>query len=105
MSKKRTPEDIIAGVLLTRKRPVTRQRLAVLTGMSDRDVREVIERLRRRGLPVMSTPAKAGYWIAKGPDEVTGYIRAIQHKHNVEMLSASSMDYAKIEEFKEELNV
>lgn len=100
----RTPEQKIAKTLLGRKKPVTREQLADIAGLSDRDVRTAIERLRNKGLPVMSDPNVAGYWLAGSQEELEAFKYTTKKKCRREMRTAAAMKLEGIEIMKEALN-
>ena len=45
---------------------------------SDRQVREAIERLRRRGIPVLSESGRAGRWLAANREELARCVAEMQ---------------------------
>jgi len=61
---------------------VTRKRLCQLTGLDDRTNREIIEQMRMKYIPVISTSSTSGYWLAKNRQECRNFAR--------EQLSATS---------------
>lgn len=52
----------------SRDYPVSRSRLVIATGESDRNVRKAISEMRKKGLPVMSSSSSYGYWITEELD-------------------------------------
>ncbi len=48
-----------------KNRAVTRDQLVNITAMSDRQVRGAVRAARRRGIPIVSTSAGKGYYIAE----------------------------------------
>ena len=101
---KRTSEQIIAAELLRRKRPVTRGKLCELTGLEDRDVRRAIEDLRKKGFPVLSSPAVAGYWLARDERELVDYKTLIIQKCRSEIEIHSGMALYRIDEIRKEIH-
>lgn len=63
-----------------RENAVTRQFLRSVTGMSDRDVRQDIEIMRQKGIPIMSSSRTAGYWLAESIDEVESLQKELLHR-------------------------
>lgn len=59
---------------------VTRQELAALSGMKDRDIRREIERLRNNGIPIMSDSTKPGYWVADTQAEKVKTVRELRSR-------------------------
>lgn len=49
--------------------PITRQQLCRLTKKPDREVRDVITQLRRKGARIASSSGKAGYWFCQSESE------------------------------------
>lgn len=47
--------------------PIIRSELVVLTGLSDRAVRENISRLRHKDVWIISNSNRSGYWLTKIP--------------------------------------
>ena len=105
MTKKTTPETRVAKALLKRKTPLTREALCKLTGLDARHSREVIERLRRQGLPIVTRYDVAGYWIAKDDGELDEYLKRSARRINSEMKTNRAMKMDKIEEMREVFNV
>jgi hypothetical protein len=71
-------------------RAITREALATqalgeFTATTDRQVREVIEELRRKRVPVLSSSGRAGYWLAKDRADVDGCIADLYARyHSIE---------------------
>lgn len=59
----------------SREKPVTRERISGMFRVSDRAAREMIERLRDSGYPVIGTSDARGYWIAKNEEELQMFLR------------------------------
>ena len=94
---------LVALELLRRKRPITRERLCELSGLPDRELRRVIEELRKKGFPVLSSPAVSGYWLARDERELLDYKTLIIQKCRAEMEIHSGMALYKIDEIREEV--
>lgn len=68
-------------------RPLSARRLATLAGVAPtsgaetrkRRVRELIEDLRRGGVPIVAVEGGAGYWIAETPDDHALYQEALRN--------------------------
>lgn len=100
----RTPEQKIADTLLSRKRPVTRDRLQVIAGLdNERQVRLAIESLRRKGLPIISSPHVAGYWIARDIAELKAYKARVLQKLDTEYSTTRTMQMRHIKKFVKEV--
>lgn len=100
----RTPKEKVAAELLRRKSPVTRGRLLEISGCtSDREVRLVVEDLRKSGLPIMSSPSVAGYWLARNEEELTMHKILIAQKCMSEMETNNGMAMFRIEEIRGDL--
>lgn len=100
----RTPKEKVAAELLRRKSPVTRGRLQEIAGCtSDRELRLVIEDLRKTGLPVMSSPSVAGYWLARDEEELVLHKVLVAQKCMAEMETNNAMAMFRIEEIREDL--
>lgn len=56
-----------------RERPSSRKELSERSGMTDRSVRENIERLRRQGHWIISLKT-GGYYITDNPDEWNAFV-------------------------------
>lgn len=54
---------------------ITRQELAILTGLDDRTIRKEIKRLSREGAPILSSSHCCGYWLSDDLDEWEAYIK------------------------------
>lgn len=52
----------------------SRHELVRLTSLSDRTVRQNIQSLREKGIPIISTSDSKGYYIAENSKEVKHYI-------------------------------
>lgn len=61
------PQLRLLSILIEGKK--SRQELARRMGMSDRDVRDLISRMRKDGFPICSSSSGGGYWIGS-PDEI-----------------------------------
>lgn len=61
------PQLRLLSILIEGKK--SRQELAHRMGMSDRDVRDLISRMRKDGFPICSSSSGGGYWIGS-PDEI-----------------------------------
>lgn len=61
------PQLRLLSILIEGKK--SRQELARRMGMSDRDVRDLIFRMRKDGFPICSSSSGGGYWIGS-PDEI-----------------------------------
>ena len=61
------PQLRLLSLLIEGKK--SRQELARRMGMSDRDVRDLISRMRKDGFPICSSSSGGGYWIGS-PDEI-----------------------------------
>lgn len=59
----------------SRDKPVTRERIRGTFKVPDRTAREMIERLRDSGVPVVGTSDARGYWIAKTEEEMQMFLR------------------------------
>ena len=55
--------------------PVSATRLSEKTGLSNREIRRAVERLRREGWPICSShsPIAGGYWLARSHSEFSGF--------------------------------
>lgn len=95
--------SLIARELLKRKRPVTRERLCEISGLSDRDLRRAIEELRIKGFPVLSSPAVAGYWLARDERELVDHKVLIIQKCRAEIEIHNSMALYRIDEIRKEI--
>lgn len=69
----------------SREQPASRQMLMIATGLSDREVRKLIHRMRMDGLRICSDSHSSGYWKAKTQKDYeafrkqfTSYAREIQ---------------------------
>ena len=95
--------SLIARELLKRKRPVTRERLCEISGLADRDLRRAIEELRKKGFPVLSSPAVSGYWLARDERELLDYKTLIIQKCRSEIEIHSGMALYRIDEIRKEI--
>ena len=59
---------------------VTREELRKITGYTDREIREMIERERRNGHAILSSPAVSGYWQTDDIDEIERFINALDRR-------------------------
>lgn len=97
-----TVEEKVARALLKRKTPLTKARLVSITGLDERHSREVIEKLRRDGFPILSSPRGAGYWLARNEGELKEFQKASTRKCNNELKTNRAMRMDRIEELREE---
>jgi biotin operon repressor len=58
----------------------TRLDLIKLTNKTDREVRKEIERLRKIGVWVISSPKRSGYWITKSAAELEEFLNREHQK-------------------------
>ena len=97
-------EELIASTLLGRSDPVTRGDLVKITGVNDRSVRAAIERLRRKGLPIISSPYERGYWIAKDEGELNAFQWITAAKCTAELKTSRSMRMSAIKKWEVRIN-
>lgn len=78
----------------SRDKPVTRERIRGMFRVSDRAAREMIERLRDSGYPVVGTSDTKGYWIAKTEEELQMFLRNYTAKAKTIQERAEKMNRA-----------
>lgn len=76
----------------SKERPLTRSRLKDLTGMKDSRARDIIGRLRDRGVRVVGSAGTKGYWIAEGESEYLAFRKEYQNKAMTYLSRISAMD-------------
>ena len=54
---------------------ISRAELSAKTGLSDRNIRDNISKLRKQGIPVISNSDTKGYYIAETQEEFEHFIR------------------------------
>ena len=72
-----TMEIIEQNLMFGKKNTVKRTKLSELTGLSDRSVRHLIEKLRRKtkDYVIVSTSSEPGYYKTDNPEEIREYMR------------------------------
>lgn len=72
--------DILQYIPHGRENAVTRAELCRLTKMPDRCVRMEIEKLRRKGNPILSSSSAKGYWISDDITEIQAFLKEFDHR-------------------------
>ena len=67
--------ELINLIPVGKKNSITRDELVGATGMSDREVRREIGRLRNKGTPICATIHGNGYFLAESEEEFKQAIR------------------------------
>ncbi len=77
-----------------KKNALTRSDLRDITGFSDRANRNMIEDLRKEGLPIISTSSSKGYWLPETKDELSHYINEFRSRaRECNMMAARAENY------------
>ena len=58
---------------------ISRRHLMTLTGLRDRELRLLIEKERRQGVPILSDNFR-GYWLSDNPDEIKRFSRSMKRR-------------------------
>ena len=87
-------EEIVLGALKvsSKDRPLTRSSLKDLTGLKDSRARDVIGRLRDRGVRVVGSAGTKGYWIAENENEYLAFRREYEKKAMTYLSRLKAMD-------------
>ena len=75
------------------KNATPRRQLMALTGLSDRDLRLMIEAERRRGIPILSDNQR-GYWLSYDPAEIKKFSRSMKRRAAEIRLTAMHVERA-----------
>lgn len=76
-------------------KPISRTELSKWLGISDRQMRQAIERLRDMGYPICSTSQKKGYWLSNDKEEIKKVIREYRRKALKMLITARRMEHGK----------
>lgn len=72
---------------------LSRRDLVAITGLTDREVRRVVARERKRGLPIVTnTERGGGYYLPEGPEELARFIRSLRHRAVETAAAAAAME-------------
>ena len=79
-------------------RAVGRRYLANLTGLRERDLRRLIEKERRAGIPILSND-RDGYYLPADAEEVRKFLKSMYHRADAIRKTADAIrDAYKLEE-------
>lgn len=67
--------NIIDYIPFGKENAISRNELVRLTGLEDRAVRKLINKLRADGEIILSSSHRAGYWRSDNPVEIEQYLR------------------------------
>lgn len=67
--------NILDYIPYGKENAITRQELAMRTGIDDRLLRKEIKRLTKEGVPILSSSHYKGYWLSDDLDEWEAYIK------------------------------
>lgn len=76
----------------TEENRVTREELCRITGLTDRQVRQNVSEMRSREIRILSTPQKAGYWLASSDSEYRRFGNFYEKRAKKELFLKSKMD-------------
>lgn len=74
-----------------RENAINKKDLEERTGMSGRELRAVKQILNEKGIPILSSSGKSGYWISTDDYEIREYIRETEHRGKTIILSVSNL--------------
>lgn len=72
--------EILDYIPYGRENAISRESLARITGMSDRQVRKAIEGLREDGEVILSSSHSKGYWRSDDEADISAYIAENRHR-------------------------
>ena len=84
---------------------ITRSELMVLTGLSDRAVRENIQNLRHSDNWILSCSNKPGYWLTKDAREYDSFVNTWNWGHRYNMLKMSKKSELQLDMERESYDV
>lgn len=67
-------EHRLLDLLSSAQEPLTKPRLMIEMGMTERSIRHSMEVLRRNGYTILSSGRTAGFWISHDPQEIRDYV-------------------------------
>lgn len=76
--------DILQYIPHGKENAVTRSELCRLTKLPDRCVRQEIEKLRRKGAPILSSSSAKGYWVSDDISEIRAFLKEFDHRINTQ---------------------
>lgn len=80
---------------------LTRKQLIRLTGFGDRRNRLIINKLRKKGIPIISSSHEKGYRLARNYNECKNFAKEIMHRVKEEQAIAKGVLCADEKYFKE----
>ena len=87
---------LIADFLLHgQENAIPLRHLKAVTGMKGRAIRKMIERERRRGIPVLSDNV-GGYFLPEKEEEREQFIKSMQHRAEEILKSAAAIERAEV---------
>ncbi|MGM0409263.1 MAG: hypothetical protein ACQEQF_00770 [Bacillota bacterium] len=78
---------------------VTREELKGVTGLTDRESRILINSMRKKGVPIISSSRQKGYWLAKDKTECKSFGKEILHRVKEEQAIAHGVLSKKAKKF------
>ena len=76
---------------------LSRRDLAAITGLTDREVRRLVARERKRGLPIVTNTDRGGFYLPESPEELVRFIRSMRHRAMETVAAANAMERTLLE--------
>ena len=81
-----------------RDNAISKAALTKITGLKDRDLRQVIHRERRAGHIIITDPTTAGYYRPTNTDQSLRFIKSMRHRAAETLAVADATERALMEE-------